>query len=59
LYLFQTLWGHHLIEPFPNEPAPETVAVLIGPHLDGDTYRERFRRLVFGDSVVLRPQAGS
>ena len=40
-------------------PAPEPVAVLIGPHLNGDLYRERFRRLVFGDSVVLRPRSVS
>jgi len=58
LHLFQTLWGHHLIEPFPNEPAPEPVAVLIGPHLDAEAYRERFRRLAFGTAAVIRPQSG-
>ncbi len=48
LHLFQTVWGHHIIDTFPVEPAPEPVAVLIGPKLDPDTYRARLHALAFG-----------
>lgn len=50
LFLFQTVWGHHVIDEFPATPHPDPVAVLIGPHLDPETYRARLRTLVFGNN---------
>lgn len=59
LFLFQTVWGHHVIDEFPATPHPDPVAVLIGPRLDPDVYRARLRTLVFGTgrslSVVESP----
>lgn len=51
LHLFQTVWGHHLIEEFPYQPAPDSVAVLIGPGLDPEPHRQALRELVFGKSA--------
>ena len=51
LHLFQTVWGHHLIEEFPFQPAPDPVAVLIGPALDPEPHRQALRELVFGKSA--------
>jgi len=55
LYVFQTVWGHHVIEPFPGTYRPDPVAVLIGPDLDLEKHRARLRALVLGDrSTTLR-----
>ncbi|MCW5558650.1 MAG: GTP-binding protein [Verrucomicrobiae bacterium] len=48
LFLFQTVWGRHVIEEFPATPHPEPVAVLIGPRLDAESVRQQLRTLVFG-----------
>jgi G3E family GTPase len=48
LFLFQSVFGHHFIEEFCARPAPEPVAVLIGPKLDAEKIRERLRTLAFG-----------
>lgn len=48
LFLFQTVWGHHVIDEFSFRPAPAPVAVLIGPNLDGEKLRSHLRSLVFG-----------
>jgi len=48
LFLFQTVWGHHVIEEFPATPHPEPVAVLIGPRLDARQVRQQLRAMVFG-----------
>ncbi|HRI15818.1 MAG TPA: GTP-binding protein [Verrucomicrobiota bacterium] len=48
LFMFQTIWGHHVIDEFPRQPPPDPVAVLIGPHLDLGKYQERLRTLLFG-----------
>jgi G3E family GTPase len=55
LHLFQTVWGHHLIEEFPHTPAPDPVAVLIGPSLDPETHRLALRELVFGKGTRTFP----
>jgi len=66
LFLFQTVWGHHVIDEFPATPHPDPVAVLIGPKLDPELYRTRLRTLVFGGgtsmpilAAVVPPNAGS
>jgi G3E family GTPase len=46
VFLFQSLWGRHLIEEFPAKPDPETFAVLIGPSLDAAKHQARLRALV-------------
>ena len=48
LYLFQTLWGHHLIEEFQGKPEPDSVAVLIGPNLNPEQHKTALRRLITG-----------
>ena len=48
IHLFQTVWGHHLIEEFPGKSTPEPMAVLIGPNLDAEKHRAALRNLVFG-----------
>jgi G3E family GTPase len=48
LFVFQSVFGHHFIEEFPLRPQPESVAVLIGPHLDAAKFQARLRALVFG-----------
>lgn len=53
LFLFQTVWGHHVIDEFPATPHPDPVAVLIGPKLDPELYRARLRTLVFGQGKSL------
>jgi G3E family GTPase len=45
VHVFQKTAGHHFIERFPAEPAPETFGVLIGPGLDEGLHRERVRSL--------------
>ncbi len=45
VFLFQTVWGRHIIDEFPAKPDPETIAVLIGPGLDAAKYQARFRAL--------------
>lgn len=52
LFLFQQVWGHHLIEEFPALPHPAPVAVLIGPHLDPGPHQAALRSLSFGSSVA-------
>ena len=52
LHLFQTVWGHHIIEAFPMTPAPDPVAVLIGPQLDLEKLRLRLRTLAFGSGAT-------
>ena len=59
LFLFQTVWGHHVIDEFPALPHPDTVAVLIGPKLDPEVYRARLRTLVFGGNPGLSVTAPS
>lgn len=46
VFLFQSVFGHHLIEEFTPSPAPDCVAVLIGPALDLAAHRERLRSLL-------------
>lgn len=53
LFVFQTVWGHHIIEEFPATPHPDPVAVLIGPRLDPEVYRARLRTLVFGAGALI------
>lgn len=48
LYLFQTIWGHHVLDEFKATPTPDPVAVLIGPHLEPQKYRDQLRTLCFG-----------
>jgi G3E family GTPase len=57
-HLFQTVWGHSLIEEFHGASDPEPVAVLIGPDLDPAAYREALRRLVFGGAGKVVPTTG-
>jgi G3E family GTPase len=51
LHVFQTVWGHHLIEELPSGTRPESVAVLIGPSLDPERHRSALRTLVFGEGA--------
>jgi len=46
VFLFQTVWGRHIVEEFPAKPDPETLAVLIGPGLDPAKYQARLRGLM-------------
>ncbi len=46
LFLFQSVWGRHVIDEFTAKPDPETVAVLIGPALDAQSILQRLRGLV-------------
>jgi G3E family GTPase len=48
LFLFQSVFGHVLLDEFPAWPHPEPVAVFIGPGLDADNLRKRLRSVVFG-----------
>jgi G3E family GTPase len=57
LFLFQTVWGHHVIDEFLARPHPDPVAVLIGPQLDPEKFRARLRALVFGGALVLKLDA--
>ena len=54
LHVFQSVWGHHLIEEFPAQPQPAPVAVLIGPRLDLAKHQAALRTLRFGN-VGFRP----
>lgn len=47
LYIFQSVWGHHLIEEFPALPHPTPVAVFIGPNLEIGKYQLALRKLCF------------
>lgn len=47
LYVFQSVWGHHVIEEFPARPHPAPVAVLIGPNLDLAKFQTALRKLCF------------
>lgn len=47
-FLFQSVFGHFVITEYPALPAPEPVAVLIGPALDSVKYRARLERLSWG-----------
>ena len=53
LHLFQTVWGHHLIEEFSGTWKPDPVVVLIGPNLDVERYRTQLRSLAFGSRPAL------
>lgn len=59
LFLFQTVWGHHVIEEFPATPHPDPIAVLIGPSLDPEVHRAGLRTLVFGGGRALAVQPAS
>jgi G3E family GTPase len=48
IFLFQSVFGHFLIDEYPAKFAPEPVAVLIGPALDPVKYTARLQRLVWG-----------
>lgn len=50
LFVFQQVWGHHLIEEFPARPHPAPVAVLIGPDLDPVAHQAALRALAFRGS---------
>jgi G3E family GTPase len=52
VFLFQSVFGHHLIDEFTPSPAPECVAVLIGPDLDLTAHRDRLRGLLSAGSLV-------
>jgi len=52
LFLFQSVFGHHLIEEFNPSPAPDCVAVLIGPALDLSAHRERLRGLLTAGGLL-------
>lgn len=53
IFVFQRVWGHHLLEEFPAKPDPEPFGVLIGPNLNVAAYRERIRRLTTGGRPIL------
>jgi G3E family GTPase len=48
LFLFQSVFGHHVIEEYEATPHPNPVAVLIGPSLNAGQISDRLRSLVFG-----------
>ena len=52
LHVFQSVWGHHLIEEFLAQPHPAPVAVLIGPNLEVAKYQIALRQLCFRNSGV-------
>lgn len=53
LFLFQSVFGHVLLDEFPAWPHPEPVAVFIGPGLDADALRKQLRSVVFGSGGVV------
>jgi len=53
IFVFQRVWGHHLLEEFPAKPDPEPFGVLIGPNLDVAAYRDRIRKLTSAGRTVL------
>ena len=55
LYLFQSVWGTHLIEEFPARPQPAPVAVLIGPRLDLAKFRAALQSLCFDGRAARLP----
>lgn len=48
MYVFQSVYGHFVIDEYPARPHPEAVAVLIGPSLDPAKHTARLQRLVWG-----------
>lgn len=48
IYVFQSVYGHFVIDEYPARPHPEAVAVLIGPSLDPAKYTAQLQRLVWG-----------
>lgn len=48
LHVFQSVWGHHLIDEFANQPPPSSVAVFIGPNLNIERIQSALRELCFG-----------
>lgn len=48
IYVFQSVYGHFMIDEYPARPHPEAVAVLIGPALDPAKYTAPLQRLVWG-----------
>lgn len=58
LFVFQSVWGHHVIDEFPAQPQPAPVAVLIGPDLQIARHQAALRNLCFGkpaNSLTLAP----
>ncbi len=56
LFLFQSVFGHHLIDEFTGPTTVAPVAVLIGPGLDLEAHRTRLRALLTGTGgMQLRP----
>lgn len=51
VFLFQSVFGHFLIDEYPAKVPPPLVAVLIGPALDPEKYSARLRRLVWGTTA--------
>ncbi len=48
LFLFQSVFGSHIIDEFTATPTPEPVAVLIGPALNLEEHRVQLRELLAG-----------
>ncbi len=53
IFVFQRVWGHHLLEEFPAKPDPEPFGVLIGPNLNVAAYRDRIRKLTSAGRTTL------
>lgn len=53
IFVFQRVWGHHLLEEFPAKPDPEPFGVLIGPNLNVAAYRDRIRKLTSAGRTML------
>lgn len=52
IYVFQSVYGHFMIDEYPARPHPEAVAVLIGPALDPAKYTAPLQRLVWGRGAL-------
>lgn len=52
VFVFQSVFGHHLIDEFTVRPAPDCVAVLIGPALDITAHRQRLRSLLNAEGIL-------
>ena len=57
--MVEALAAKGIIEPFPMTPAPDPVAVLIGPQLDLEKLRSRLRTLAFGSGATSLPLASA
>lgn len=55
VFVFQMVWGHVLLEPFPAKPDPRCIGVVIGPDLDAEAFRSRIRSLLGPPRIALRP----